>query len=217
MLFRDRRHAGQLLGRCVAAHVGDEPIVVLGLPRGGVPVAFEVAVVVEAPLDVLIVRKLGAPGRPELAVGAIAPGVTVIDEHIVAMLGVSREYLDVVTAREREELARRESAYRGSRDPLAVADRTAAIIDDGIATGSTIRAAAQCVARLGATRVLLAAPVCAAESARRLRRMGHELITVDEPEQFGAVGYWYDDFRQTSDAEVSALIDRSRTVGRLGR
>lgn len=206
--FTDRRAAGRELGRLLAAYAGREGLAVLGLPRGGVPVAYEVARTLGAPLDVFVVRKLGVPGHEELAMGAIASGgVQVVNEDVLAAAGVGRAGLDAVTVRERGELARRERAYRGERGALALAGRVALVVDDGLATGATMRAAIAALRRRDVAATVVAVPVAAPEICAELARHADELVCALAPRPFVAVGAWYEDFDATSDAEVRSLLD----------
>ena len=209
MPFTDRFDAGRrLAGLLVHLRGGD--VVVLGLPRGGVPVAYEVAVGLGAPLDVIVVRKLGVPSRPELAMGALGEdGVLVLNEDVLWMAGLSRAELIEVVQRTREELDRRVARFRADRPRTALAGKTAVIVDDGIATGSTATAACQLARSLGAARVVLAVPVCSPQTARRLRRHVDELVCAETPEYFSAVGQWYRDFQQVTDGEVADLLRRA--------
>jgi putative phosphoribosyl transferase len=208
--FADRRDAGRQLAERLREYAGRPDVVVLGLPRGGVPVAFEVARGLDAPLDVFLVRKLGVPGQEELAMGAIASGgVRVLNADVVRSLGVSDTVLEGVAAREGEELARRERAYRGSRAPIEVPGRVGILVDDGLATGATMRAAAAALRRLGPQRLVVAVPVAAAEACAELGADADDVVCVVTPEPFYAVGLWYDDFSETTDAEVQALLRRS--------
>lgn len=205
--FKDRREAGRQLAAALEAYRGREDVVVLALPRGGVPVAFEVATALGAPLDVLIVRKLGVPGHEELAMGAIASGnVQVLNRQIIAELGIRPETVQSVAEREAREIARREATYRGTRPMVPIAGRVAIVIDDGIATGATMRAAVQALRQLGAARVVVAAPTSARDSAERLRQEADEVVCLATPEPYYAVGLWYDHFEQTSDEEVKQLL-----------
>ena len=205
MRFRDRADAGRQLA--AALHV-DGDVVVLGLPRGGVPVAAEVAAAQGAPLDVLVVRKLGAPGRPELAIGALAAGVRVLNEALVARLRVPPQHLARVTADEQAELERRERAYRAGRPALDVADRTVVLVDDGLATGATVVAAVEAVRRRAPRRVVVAVPVGAPEACARVEQVADELVCPHRPREFRAVGAHYGDFGQTGDHEVQRLLAR---------
>lgn len=209
MYFRDRIVAGRQLGAELAGRGFSDPVV-LGLPRGGVPVAAEVARALGAPLDVLVVRKVGAPFQPELAVGAVAEGVTALSEEMIAQLGIRRADVEAVAEAEREEVARRTEKFRRTAPRLDLRGRTAVIVDDGIATGATARAAAEVARKLGAARVVVAAPVSSLEARRALRGLADEVVALDYPEPFMAVGCWYDDFRQTTDEEVVQLLAAAR-------
>lgn len=205
--FRNRNEAGDALAVRLMQYAGRNDVVVLALPRGGVPVAARVATALKAPLDVFLVRKLGVPGHEELAMGAIASGgVSVLNNHVVAMLGIDNETIDEVTAEERLELERREKAYRGNRPPVAIPDRVVILIDDGIATGASMRAAVK-AARAGApTRIIVAVPVAPPDTVAALQRDADEVVCLMTPEPFMAVGLWYDDFSQTTDKEVQELL-----------
>jgi putative phosphoribosyl transferase len=186
-------------------------VVVLGLPRGGVPVAAEVARVLGAPLDVLVVRKLGAPGQEELAIGAIGEGgVRVLNERLVRDLGLSHEVIDRIAGREEHELERRVAAYRGGHEALEVEGKTVIVVDDGVATGATMRAGLQTLRALGAARIIAAAPVGAADSVGLLEEDADDVVVLETPAWFSAVGQWYEDFGQTSDEEVRDLLMRNR-------
>ena len=212
-LYRDREDAGRTLASRLA-HLKDDQPVVVGLPRGGVPVAFEVATALEAPLDVVVVRKLGVPIQPELAMGAIGEeGVLVLNEAVVGALAIGRDELEAVVAREEAELARRQRLYRGDRSPVPVAGRTVILIDDGIATGSTAIAAARVLRERGAEHVVLAVPVGPPDAAARFSPEVDEFVCLQAPDWFFAVGACYEDFGQTSDEEVSELLERARTGG----
>jgi putative phosphoribosyl transferase len=204
--FLNRAEAGRLLAARLLRLRGED-VVVLGLPRGGIPVAFEVARALDAPLDVIVVRKLGVPFQPELAMGAIGEGgVRVVDEAIVAETGVTDAELVAVEARERAELERRAARFRGGRPPIPFAGKTVVVVDDGIATGSTARAACQVARAQGAARVVLAAPVAPPSSIARLRGEADEVVCVETPEWFFAIGQFYVDFAQLSDDEVVAVL-----------
>lgn len=206
-MFRDRTEAGRRLAGHLR-HLREHRVVVLGLPRGGVPVAYEVAHALGAPLDVIVVRKLGVPYQPELAMGAIGEdGVRIVDQDIVAMAGVSQDELALVEERERAELARRASLFRGNRRRVSLHGRTAVLVDDGIATGSTIKAAAQVARAHGAARVIVATPVAPREVRHRLTDYADDVVVVETPEPFHAIGQFYVDFRQTPDSEVTRLLD----------
>lgn len=209
--LRDRTEAGQLLARRLSAYAGRDDVVVLALPRGGVPVAYEVAKAMEAPLDVFIVRKLGVPGHEELAMGAIAStGARVINESVVRSLGIPEAAIDRVAAREEREIRRRESEYRGHRAPLELAGRIVILVDDGLATGATMRAAVEAVRSRGASRVIVAAGVGAPDTCEALTRIADECVCVFEPDELHAISLWYRDFTQTEDEEVQDLLERSR-------
>ncbi|HEU4391964.1 MAG TPA: phosphoribosyltransferase family protein [Blastocatellia bacterium] len=185
-------------------------VIVLGLPRGGVPVAFEVAKALGAPLDVFLVRKLGVPGQPELAMGAIASGgVFVINEDVVSYLAIPASEIQEVAARERAELERREQLYRGGRPMPSLKGRTAIVVDDGLATGSSMRAAVTALKRLGTARVVVAVPVAPEATCHELRDEVDEIVAVAIPPDFDGVGRWYDDFSQTTDQEVCDLLGES--------
>lgn len=208
--FADRAEAGRILGAKLVAYSRREDVIVLGLPRGGVPVAYEVARLLKVPLDVLVVRKLGTPWERELAMGAVAPGdVQVLDLSVVKQLCVSSEAIEEVAATERKELERQERLYRGNRPPLSVAGKTVILVDDGIATGSCILAAIAAVRKQEAARVIVAVPVAPATACSAIRMEADEVISVAEPEMFFAVSQWYENFSQTSDDEVRTLLERS--------
>ena len=206
MRFRDRTEAGQLLAPRLE-HLRGQDVVVLGLPRGGVPVAAELARALDAPLDVIVVRKVGVPFQPELAMAAIGEGdVLVVDQRVLALTGVTPEQMARAEEQARAELADRVRRFRGTRAAVPLAGRIAVLVDDGIATGSTARAAAAVARALGAARVVLAAPVGARQSARRLAHEIDEVICLHTPRDFLAVGRFYDDFRPPRDDEVVALL-----------
>jgi putative phosphoribosyl transferase len=206
--FPDRAAAGRALAEHLLEIELDAPIVI-ALPRGGVPVAYEVALVLDAPLDLALVRKLGAPGRPELGIGALGEdGTVILDRNTIAALGVRRVEIDAIVERESAELERRRALYRGDRQALEVAGREVVLVDDGIATGVTTIAAAQMLRERGATRVVTAVPVCPAAALGYLRDQLGELVCLSTPLRFGGVGAWYDDFTQTTDDEVVELLRR---------
>ncbi|MFN2566815.1 MAG: phosphoribosyltransferase [Gemmatimonadaceae bacterium] len=208
--YRDRTDAGRVLATELAEYANRPDVVVLALPRGGVPVAFEVAAALRAPLDVFIVRKLGLPGHEEFAMGAIASGgVRVLDEDAIRVFDVSRAVIEAVTAAEQRELERRERQYRGDRPPPDVAGRTAILVDDGLATGSTMRAAVEALRREGAARVVVAVPIAPQETCDAFREIVDDIVCARTPEPFYAVGLWYQDFSQTTDAEVRSLLDEA--------
>ncbi|HEY1637964.1 MAG TPA: phosphoribosyltransferase [Rhizomicrobium sp.] len=209
-MFQDRRDAGRTLARIVAKTRDLHDGIVLGLPRGGVPVAYEVACQLNLPLDVFIVRKLGVPGEEELAMGAVASGGTVvINPSIVHHLGISPEVVQAAVQREEVEIERRERAYRNGYPPVRVADRTAILVDDGLATGATMLAAARAL-RPKTERVIVAVPVSAERTCNELRGEVDEVICANTPEHFFAVGAFYRDFTQTTDEEVRSLLSQAR-------
>ena len=207
--FRNRHDAGRRLAALLLPLAAEQPVVI-GLPRGGVPVAEEVAAALGAVLEVLAVRKIGAPGNPEYGIGAIAEdGTRVLDREAIAALGIDGEALDRIVAHESDELRRRVEVYRGNRLPLPLQGRTAIVVDDGVATGVTDTAALRAARRRGPARLVLAVPVCAPDSAARLRAEADELVCLVEPAQLYGVGQWYGDFTQVSDAEVLAALSRA--------
>lgn len=208
--FHDRVDAGRQLASLLAGYQGDDPLV-LGLPRGGIVVASEIARVLRAPLDAFIARKLGALEQPEFGVGAIAPGgVRIVDPASVRMAGMTEADLELVVERESAELLRRERRYRSGRAPLDVRGRTVILVDDGVATGVTARAAIASLRKLGARRIVLAVGVCAAGSAIELRREVDDLVCVLEPSDMAAVGLYFDDFEPVGDDEVISLLVAAR-------
>lgn len=205
--FRDRRAAGEVLGARLRDELDGEPSVVLGLPRGGVPVAAQVAAALGAPLDVFVVRKLGVPGHRELAMGAIASGgVRVVNKSVVEGLRLGEPVIDAVARDEAIELERRERAYRGDRPPLEVAGRRVVLVDDGLATGATMRAAVAALRQQGAATLVIAVPTGARQTCAELAAAGDRVVCLDKPEPFFAVGLSYDDFSETSDDEVRRLL-----------
>jgi predicted phosphoribosyltransferase len=208
-LFHDRRDAGRQLATELGEYAERHDLVVLALPRGGVPVGFEVARALGAPLDVFVVRKLGLPGHEEFAMGAIASGGVRVDNPDVAPLALPQAAVDAVVARERAELARREALYRGDRAPLNLSGRTVILVDDGLATGASMRAAVAAVRMHAPARVIVAVPVAASETCAALRREADEVVCALTPAWFTAVGAWYADFTQTSDAEVHQLLSQA--------
>ena len=208
--FEDRRDAGRKLVRVLSRYREDRPVV-FALPRGGVPVAYEVALALGAPLDVLVARKLGAPDQPEYGIGAVAPGgVRVLNEYAVGRLGIPEAYLDEITARETAEVERRLRQFRRGRPETPVAGRTAILVDDGLATGVTARAAVRALRLRTPARLVLSAPVCAAQTAARLQTEVDDLVCLECPPDLGAIGFWYADFDQTSDEEVVELLEARR-------
>jgi putative phosphoribosyl transferase len=214
--FRDRYDAGRQLAAKLAGYHGRSDVLVLALPRGGVPVAFEVAQALRAPLDVFLVRKLGLPGHEELAMGAIASGgVVVYNSEVVGELAISDRVIEAVAAREELELARRERAYRDERPPPAVRGKLVILVDDGLATGSTMRAAARALRQQQPERIVVAVPTAAPETCDDLRAEVDEIICAVTPEPFLAVGLSYEQFEQTSDEEVRALLARAAQPTRI--
>lgn len=208
--FRDRAEAGRYLAERLGAYANRPDVLVLALPRGGVPVAFEVARALDAPLDLFLVRKLGFPGHEEFAIGAIASGgVRILDEEVVRTFGVSREEIERVMARERQELTRRERLYRDDRPAPDVGAHVVILVDDGLATGSTMRAAIAALRIEGARKIVVAVPVAPRETCDAIRAEVDEIVCAETPEPFRAVGLWYDDFGQTTDEEVRDLLARS--------
>lgn len=210
MAFRDRADAGRQLALRLLQYAGCDDVTVLALPRGGVPVAYEVAHALDAPLDVFLVRKLGVPGHEELAMGAIAEGgFRVLNDDVIEDAGVSPETIDRVAMRELEELARRAQEYRGNRSAPDVSGRVAILVDDGLATGATMRAAIAALRPRGPARIVVAIPVAAQSTYGEFRGLVDEVVAVELPDRFYAVGAWYEDFSQNTDDEIRALIARS--------
>jgi putative phosphoribosyl transferase len=208
--FRDRSEAGRVLARLLADYAGRDDVVVLALPRGGVPVAYELAKALEVPLDVFVVRKIGLPGHEELAMGAIASGgVLVLDRRLTEALGITQSELEQAIAAQRRELERREAAYRDGREPLDLEGKTVVLVDDGLATGATMQAAAQAVRRMNPAKIVVAVPVAAAETCDQFRDDVDDIVCAATPSPFLAVGLWYEDFSQTSDEEVRELLARA--------
>jgi predicted phosphoribosyltransferase len=210
MLFRDRADAGRQLAAQLTRYANCPDVFVLALPRGGVPVAFEVAQALDAPLDIFLVRKLGVPGHEELAMGAIATGgIRVLNNEVVYGLGIPEDVLATVAAREEHELRRRERLYRGDRPAPEVAGRIVILVDDGLATGSTMRAAVAALRRRQPGRIVVAVPVGSSVTCAELEAEADEVVCAHTPERFYAVGIWYADFAQTTDAEVRDLLERA--------
>jgi putative phosphoribosyl transferase len=211
--FADRAAAGRALAVRLAPYAADPQRIVLALPRGGVPVGFAVAEALDAPLDLVLVRKLGVPEQPELAMGAIAEGgVTVLNDEVVHALRISHGEIAQVAAAEQRELRRRAQVYRGSQPPPDLHGRVAILVDDGLATGTTMRAAIKAVRAQQPGKLVVAVPVAAPETAAMIRPDVDALVVLATPDHFGAVGLWYDDFAQTRDAEVCELLQQSRRL-----
>lgn len=209
-MFRDRRDAGRKLSRRLGAYAGRPDLLVLALPRGGVPVAFEVARTLGAPLDVFVVRKLGVPDREELAMGAIATGgVRVLNEEVVSGLRIPVPLIEESAAREQRELERRERAYHAGRPPRQPSGKTVILVDDGLATGATMKAAVAALRRLFPRRIVVAVPVGSVDAYREIGEVADEVVCVATPEPFHAVGVWYERFSQTTDDEVVDLLELS--------
>ncbi len=209
--FRDRAEAGRELAGKLKEYAGRQNVIVLALPRGGVPVAAEIARILNAPLDVFLVRKLGVPGQEELAMGAIASGgVQVANRDVVEALGLSEDELEAVAAKERVELARREREYRDARPAPEVRDRIVILVDDGLATGSTMRAAVAALREQQPARIVVAVPVAAVSTCNELRAKVEEMVCLATPEPFLAVGLWYADFAPPSQSEIHELLGRTR-------
>jgi putative phosphoribosyl transferase len=211
MIFANRTEAGRSLAWRLEKYANRNDVVVLGIPRGGVPVAFEVAEALRAPLDVFLLRKLGVPGHEELAFGAIASGgVRVLDRAIIQELSISTVDVETITAKELKELKRRELAYRGDRLPLAVDGQTVIVVDDGIATGASLLAGIRALRQLRPAKIVIAVPVAPPSTCERLEYEVDELVCVEMPQSFRAVGQFYDDFSQVSDEEVIELLKRNQ-------
>lgn len=209
-IYRDRTEAGQILAEHVKPILSDSQPLVLALPRGGVPVAFEVARALHADLDIFLVRKLGLPGHEELAIGAIASGgVRVLNRDLVEELHLPEDLISRVTALEEQELKRREHLYRQNRPPIAVRNRTLILIDDGLATGASMLAAVRALRPQNPRRIIVAVPVAAPETCEQFRREADEIVCPATPEAFGAVGAWYDDFSQITDNQVRKLLEEA--------
>lgn len=211
--FDDRSEAGRILGTKLSAYIGLPNLLVLALPRGGVPVGFEIAQMLNAPLDIFVVRKLGVPGHGELAMGAIASGGTrVLEPEIISALQVSAERLEAITAAEVKELHRRERLYRGEMPPPAVAGKTVFLVDDGVATGSTMRAAIAALRQLEPEAIVVAIPVAPLSTFYELKRAADGVVCVVTPHSFIAIGQWYLDFHQVTDDEVTSLLERANRL-----
>ncbi len=209
MIFEDRAEAGERLASALSGYAGTEAVI-LAIPRGGVIVGELVALALGVPLDLVVPRKIGAPDNPELGLGAIAPGVRVLDPRMLEMLGVSEEYLEREIATQEQEIERRLGAYREGRSPVDVRGKVAIVVDDGVATGGTAVAALRWARAQGAAKVVLAVPVAPGAAIPRLRQEADDVVVIAAPEPFFAVGEWYRQFEQTSDAEVVAALARAR-------
>ena len=215
--FRDRREAGRVLARALQKYANRDDVVVLALPRGGVPVAFEVAEALGAPLDVFLVRKLGTPGQRELAMGAIASGgIRVLNDEVVRWLGITPEQIELVARQEQLELDRRQQAYLEGRPAAPLEGRVVILVDDGLATGSTMKAAVQAVRQRHPQRVIVAVPVGARDTCSEMRALADEIVCARMPEPFSAVGLWYRNFDQTTDEEVMDLIHEHASASNSG-
>ncbi|HZQ91399.1 MAG TPA: phosphoribosyltransferase [Terriglobales bacterium] len=211
MIFRDRTDAGRQLAEALKPLTGRPDVLVLALPRGGVPVAYAVAEALGEPLDVFLVRKLGMPGQPELAMGAVASnGSRVLNQDVLRQFDIPEAVIEAVTRDELRELERRDALFRGNRPHLEVAGKTVVLVDDGLATGSTMRAAARALLQQHPARLIIAVPVAATQTCEELQREFRDLVCLYTPEPFYAVGQWYQDFNQTSDDEVRELLERAR-------
>jgi len=217
MYFENRHHAGRVLAGALSRYRGRPDAVVLALPRGGVPVAFEVAEALDAPLDIFVVRKLGFPGHEEVAIGAIASGgIRILDDRLIARYRISPDAVARVSAREEAELERRERLYRGGRSPAPVEGKTVILVDDGLATGSSMRAAVAAIRSRHPARIVVAVPVGPRETVQELSRHADEVVCAAMPEPFDAVGRFYADFEQTTDAEVGELLSRAHAPAAAG-
>ncbi len=213
MIFDDRVDAGRQLAAKLGAYAGRKDVIVLGIPRGGVPVAFEVARALKAPRDIFLSRKLGVPGQEELAFGALATGgVRVLDRDLIAQVGISEREIDQIAASVKKELERRARVYRGLRPALNVKGKTVLLVDDGIATGSSMLAAINALRQMEPARLVVAVPVAPYDTCKRLRSVVDELVCVDTPETFYAIGQFYGDFSQVRDEEVTELIRRANAL-----
>lgn len=214
-LFSDRRDAGRKLANELRHYAKDKDVLVLALPRGGVPVAYEVARSLRAPLDVFLVRKLGVPGHEELAMGAIASGgVRVLNDDVVRALKITGRDIDQVAAKEQQELERRERQYRGDRPPPAIRGRKIILVDDGLATGATMRAAIAALRTQGPAEIVAAVPTAPPETCRQFESEVDRIICAETPQPFRAVGLWYEDFSQTTDEEVREYLERASEPSR---
>jgi putative phosphoribosyl transferase len=209
--FKDRRDAGRVLARKLSTYTGQTDVIVLALPRGGVPVAYEVALALNAPLDIFLVRKLGLPGREELAIGAIASGgIRVLNEDIIRVLGVPEEVINIAARNELQELQRREHNYRGNRPAPDVRDRKVILVDDGLATGASMRAAVVGVRAQHPARIVIAVPAAAPELCNAFQFEVDEMVCAMTPDPFYGLSRWYEDFSQTTDAEVRMFLEEAK-------
>ncbi len=217
-LFENRRDAGQKLAQKLLKYVHQPQVIVLGLPRGGVPVAFEVAKALHAPLDIFLVRKLGVPGQEELAFGAIASGgVRVLNQSLIRSLEIPPQVIAAITQQEQQELERRERAYRGNRPKPNLLNRTVLLVDDGLATGASMRAAVVALREQHPARIIVAVPTAATEACAEFAKIVDEMICAETPDPFWGVGMWYYDFAPTSDEEVSALLEEAQGMRVVGQ
>lgn len=210
MLFRDRTEAGRELAHRLAAYTADPDAIVLALPRGGVPVAFEVAEALKLPLDIVVVRKIGLPGQDEFAIGAIARGARVMNQDLTHQLALDDAVIEQIVAREQRELERREHTYRGQRPAPDLRDRILILVDDGLATGSSMRAAIAALRQQRPARLIVAVPVAAGSICNEMEAYADEVLCLETPPNFRAVGLWYRDFSQVTDGEVIDLLERNR-------
>lgn len=208
--FQDRREAGRLLAAKLESHTGDPSLLVLALPRGGVPVGYEVALALNTPLDVFLVCKLGAPGYEELALGAISSGGTrILNHEVIQHLGISERMIEAITSEKLQELERREKRFRGEREPAPIEGRTIILTDDGLATGASMRAAARALKTKRPKSIIVAVPIGSADTCNQIRAEADEVVCAMTPEPFYAVGAWYSDFMQIPDEEVRSLLDHA--------
>lgn len=216
-LFWNRKQAGERLAKRLMGYADREDVLILALPRGGVPVGFEIARVLHAPLDVFVVRKLGTPGQEELAMGAIAPGgIRELNRDIVDTLMISDETLEMIVRQEQAELERREKAYRGDRPRPEIRGKTVILVDDGLATGASMRAAVHAIRTMSPEKIIVAVPVGAVDTCKDFRNLADEIVCLEKPEPFYGVGAWYEDFSQTSDEEVREFLDRAQEAINTG-
>ncbi|MBD3360832.1 phosphoribosyltransferase [Candidatus Peregrinibacteria bacterium] len=209
MIFHDRKEAGKKLAEKLSGYKDKKDVILLGLPRGGVVTAHEIAKQLNLPLDIVVPRKIGAPGNPELAIGAITEtGEGIFDENLVKMTNASKDYIDKIVEEEKKEAVRRLKVYRGKKEPKKIKDNTVILIDDGIATGSTMRAAIKSVKKKGAKKIVVAVPVLPRDAVKKFKEEADELVYIDAPYFFGAVGAFYEVFEQTTDKEVVEIMKK---------